>query len=221
MPKLICVESGKLFIICVLVVYALYLLFSNKEGYEGDKVFDETKNELTNELDKTPENILPSDLTGINNSSYATDKLLATEPAGENKTSQYSKNNRSGDLTELDKFFDGNTGEADNSMFASYKSTDNGAKMTDKDKFDASALLPVEKNKEWFDDPYEETSVKNVHLINIHRPVGVNTIQSSLKNPSHDLRGTIPNPKFVVSPWQNSSIEPDMRGNRLCAPQQQ
>lgn len=33
---------------------------------------------------------------------------------------------------------------------------------------------------------------------------GINTIGSSLKNPTYDIRGNIPNPKFAVSPWGNS-----------------
>jgi len=71
--------------------------------------------------------------------------------------------------------------------------------------------------KEWFDDPYVPPNVKNNHLINIYRPVGVNTIQPS-SNPSHDISGTPPKPKLAVSPWQNPSYEPDMdiKNQSLC-----
>lgn len=41
--------------------------------------------------------------------------------------------------------------------------------------------------------------------------MGVNSISGSKKNASHDLRQSIPNPKIAVSPWLNSSIEPEMR----------
>jgi len=91
--------------------------------------------------------------------------------------------------------------------------------MKDVDKFNAESLLPREKNKDWFDDVYDSTSVKNAHLINIYKPIGVNTVASSLKNPSHDIRGdATPNPKFAISPWMNSSIEPDsnIRNQALC-----
>ena len=44
----------------------------------------------------------------------------------------------------------------------------------------------------------------------------VTTINCTLKNPSHDIRGTIANPKFVVSPWMQSTIEPDNNLKSLC-----
>ena len=75
-------------------------------------------------------------------------------------------------------------------------------------------LLPVEE-KDWFED-VTPTRIKNRHLINIYRPVGVNTIASSLKNPSLDIRGNPANPKTVVSPFLNSSIEPDHNIRGLC-----
>jgi hypothetical protein len=92
-------------------------------------------------------------------------------------------------------------------------------KMRDVDKFNAEALLPKEKNKDWFDDPYESTSVKNTHLINIYRPIGVNTIQTTLKNANRQLRADPSCPKTVISPFMNSSIEPDtnIRGASLCS----
>ena len=44
----------------------------------------------------------------------------------------------------------------------------------------------------------------------------INTVGQSLKNGSHDIRGTIPNPKFSVSPWNNSTYEPDYNIKPLC-----
>jgi hypothetical protein len=39
---------------------------------------------------------------------------------------------------------------------------------------------------------------------------GVNTIGSSLKNASRDLRAEPINPQQVVSPWMQSTVEPDL-----------
>lgn len=135
--------------------------------------------------------------------------------AGETKESHYSSKNRGGDSSELDKFFEGNHPHDNNAAvsgndnnFAAYL-PGNGEKLSDKDKFNPASLLPQEKNGEWFDDPHESTNVTSPHLINIYRPVGINTIYSTMKNPSHDIRGTIANPKQDVSPWLNSSYEPD------------
>ena len=78
------------------------------------------------------------------------------------------------------------------------------------DLFDVDKYLPQEVNDDWFEVQPEPISVKNRHLINISKPIGVNTIGTSLRNASYDIRGTPANPKFVVSPWLQSSIEPDV-----------
>jgi hypothetical protein len=64
----------------------------------------------------------------------------------------------------------------------------------------------------------QDTSTQNVvdssgnHLINIYRPIGVNTINGTFGSGSktYDIKGTPPNPKCIVSPWRNSTIEPDV-----------
>lgn len=91
-----------------------------------------------------------------------------------------------------------------------------GMKKEDEDIFDSNNYLPQEKNDDWFEVMPEPISVKNRHLINVSRPVGVNTIGTTLKNPSYDIRGTPACPKFVVSPWMQSSIEPDTNIKGLC-----
>lgn len=77
------------------------------------------------------------------------------------------------------------------------------------DLFDVDKYLPQEVTDDWFEAPVEPVSVKNRHLINITKPIGINTIGTSLKNASYDLRAAPNNPKYVVSPWLQSSIEPD------------
>ncbi len=78
------------------------------------------------------------------------------------------------------------------------------------DLFDVDKYLPQEVNDDWFEVQPEPISVKNRHLINITKPIGINTIGTSLRNASYDVRGAPANPRFVVSPWLQSSIEPDV-----------
>jgi len=125
------------------------------------------------------------------------------------------KDGKRGGASDLDRFFiSGNVDNAaENSEFGpadyvSDKLATYAAKKTDE------GLLPVEE-KDWFED-VTPTKIKNRHLINIYRPVGVNTISTSLKNPSLDIRGAPANPKTVVSPFLNSSIEPDHNIKGLC-----
>ena len=146
------------------------------------------------------------------------------------KRASYSGANR-GSLgpSDWDAYFDHNnnvignsqTGENDkflpidesNGGFAVFKSKGRATcgsnqNCEPEDLFDVDKYLPQEVNDDWFEVQPEPISVKNRHLINITRPIGINTIGSSLRNSSYDLRGNPVNPKFVVSPFLNSSIEP-------------
>lgn len=86
-------------------------------------------------------------------------------------------------------------------------------------KYDAKDFLPKEINSQWFDTDFSQAkyNVNDDKLINTERyVVGVNTVGQSLKNASYDIRGTIANPKFTVSPWNNSTMEPDFNLKGLC-----
>jgi len=111
-----------------------------------------------------------------------------------------------------------------NNAFASPvpKGTDTNAIDFNKnnvDKYDSKDYLPKEINDEWFETDFTgaKYNINDDNLINTERYViGINTVGQSLKNASYDLRGTIPNPKFTVSPWNNSTYEPDHNLRPLC-----
>lgn len=86
-----------------------------------------------------------------------------------------------------------------------YNSQENNTNM-----FDLNNLMPQQTNPDWFEVIPDPISVNNRHLINVTRPVGINTVGTSLRNPSYDIRGSPACPKFVVSPWNQSSIDPDV-----------
>lgn len=76
--------------------------------------------------------------------------------------------------------------------------------------FEVDGIDPHVAHDDWFEvvpEP-EMVSVKNRHLINVSRPIGINTVTGNFRHTSWDLKGTPPCPKFVVSPWLLSTIEP-------------
>jgi type IV secretory pathway VirB10-like protein len=86
-------------------------------------------------------------------------------------------------------------------------------------KYNAKDFLPKEINNQWFDTDFSQAkfNINDDKLINTERYViGINTVGQSLKNASYDIRGTIPNPKFTISPWNNSTYEPDFNLKPLC-----
>jgi hypothetical protein len=234
-------EKVKILILVVLVGFAVYFITQSSksdsnnsyyglERFESSGQNDMTISDMAEMVDTSSMNSqLPTQTDNNNNRQYQ-DKLKSKNSANGNfKSSNYKSGDRNSASSSLDSFFEGNhpedtrnnnnyTAFVDNeARYAAY-SPGKDQKLSEKDKFDPKSLLPSEKNADWFDDPYESTSVKASHLINIFRPVGVNTIQTTLKNASHDLRGTEPNPKYPVSPWQNSSYEPDtnLRSKAFC-----
>lgn len=82
--------------------------------------------------------------------------------------------------------------------------------------YNSDNYLPKNQRDDWFEVLPEAISVKNRHLINVSKPIGINTIGTSLRNPSWDIRGTPSCPKFVVAPWLQSTIEPDTNLKSLC-----
>ncbi len=77
-------------------------------------------------------------------------------------------------------------------------------------------LLP-KKSENWFETPSVGTRIDDANLLaDAIFKTGVDTIGSTRKNPSYDIRGNIANPKFPVSPWNNSSYEPDDNLRGLC-----
>jgi hypothetical protein len=149
---------------------------------------------------------------------------------GEYKRSSYACNKRDQVGTQnLDDFFElGNPfnenknndfyGKDEGSNLAAYAGC-GSKKLSDEEKFNSSALLPKEQNNDWFDtcaDVTKQFKIKNRHLININRPIGIATISTQRKNPSYDVRGNPANPKYVISPFLNSSYEPDINASGIC-----
>jgi len=85
--------------------------------------------------------------------------------------------------------------------------------------YSATDYLPKEINDDWFNTDFSQAKYKmnDDKLINTDKyVVGVNTVGQSLKNASYDIRGAINVPKYTVSPWNNSTVEPDYNINPLC-----
>lgn len=85
--------------------------------------------------------------------------------------------------------------------------------------YDSKNYLPKEVNDEWFDTDFTQAKNKleNDSLINTDKYViGIDTVGQSLKNASYDIRGTVANPKYSVSPWNNSTYEADYNIKPLC-----
>jgi hypothetical protein len=208
-------------VLIIVVIFAIIIYFVTQSN-KNDPIHNEGSLTQTTPIDlDNGETDLPIDEED-EQPSECDQKLIAkfktrnSSRDGSYAFSSYSHGKRGG-KGELDKFFEGNHPLDDQNEVGCGNLDETHAryipgkrkKLRDVDKFDADAMLPREENKDWFDNPYEPTTVKNAHLINIYRPIGANTIGSSLKNASRDIRGDIQVQRVNTGPWNMSSITQD------------
>jgi len=80
-----------------------------------------------------------------------------------------------------------------------------------KNQLNATELLPADPNSKWAQvNPQGAGDIAGKNYLNAGALIGVNTVGQSLRNASHDLRSEPANPQVAVSPWFNSTIEPDI-----------
>ena len=79
-----------------------------------------------------------------------------------------------------------------------------------KDQLTPSELLPQDPNSKWAQvNPSGQGGLEDQNFLNAGYHVGVNTVGQTLRNANYQLRSEPPNPQMKVSPWQQSTIEPD------------
>lgn len=82
--------------------------------------------------------------------------------------------------------------------------------------FVASSLLPkinLPGVPSW--DVMDTQALASQDFLAPTQQIGTDTVLSSLRNASYDIRNNIPNPINVVSPWMNSTITPDLERRPL------
>lgn len=85
-----------------------------------------------------------------------------------------------------------------------------------KDTLQSSDLLPGDANSVWAQvNPLGQGALGDQNLLNSGYHIGVNTVGQTLRNASHDLRSEYPNPQVPVSPWMQTTIEPDINRRPL------
>lgn len=222
----------------IIAIIIIAIIYENKETFKKalnikeymDVIsFDEDKesnmNKLLNQKLETQPEDKPTGLTAdldINWKNAAGDEYKAVSyldgerapytslDAQDSYETQLAESIDYANKTQNDKFVPSDNGDGN---YANYKQEQSD--YTVKELMDADKLLPKEEN-DWFDTVPEPIKVKNRHLININRPIGIDSVGSSMKIACRDLRGNIPAPKMAISPFLNSSVEPDVANIGFC-----
>ena len=80
-----------------------------------------------------------------------------------------------------------------------------------KNQLAPTELLPNDPNSKWAQvNPMGAGDIAGKNFLNSGAQIGVNTIGQSNRNASWDLRAAPANPQLNVSPWMQSTIEPDL-----------
>ena len=74
---------------------------------------------------------------------------------------------------------------------------------------DPSDLLPKDINSDWSNVNPANADLKNINLLSAGQLIGINTVGSSLRNPSLQERSEPIIPKTNIGPWNNSTIDAD------------
>jgi hypothetical protein len=235
----------KLFIVLVLI-WLLYYYFSNDDCHkpvhnDGTLVMSDDNSSgnsgksssmsndyHSNDDHSNDEHSYDSSMSTISQRAQGRDNLFfKKQSGGQYKHSSYDKMKKdiSGtdyqfSVNDVTKNHDDKYVPVDESGFAEEQSApvrlENNVE-TEKDKFNADSFLPKDNNKDWF-ETIDAVEVKNADLINLYRPIGANTIGNTHKIACYDIRGLEGAicPKFTISPWLQSSVEPDRSTKSLC-----
>lgn len=80
-----------------------------------------------------------------------------------------------------------------------------------KEQLNADDLLPKDDSTLWAQvNPSGEGSLKDRNFLQSGYHIGINTVGQTLRNANMQLRSDPPNPQVKVSPWLQTTIEPDL-----------
>tara|TARA_B110001450_G_scaffold244423_1_gene256553 strand:+ start:167 stop:859 length:693 start_codon:yes stop_codon:yes gene_type:complete len=89
-------------------------------------------------------------------------------------------------------------------------------KTCDLNKISPEELLPSRNTDFNNANPSVPNNLENKNFLEAGAHLGIDTVGQSLRNASHDLRSELPNPQNNVSPWMNTTIQPDPSRRPLC-----
>ncbi len=206
-------SNVKLLLVLLLAVVLIYMLNSKEEISNDGEVEALTEEQVAD--DQVSEEPITSEMEEIED---------VTDPVQESSNVEDVQNDLVDDSNMIDSVLSNNV-QPNDVQGAGADVKENNTSVTaqnmqklmeenekNKLKFNSGELLPKEVNNDWFETDFShaQVNVDDSNLVVTDRYViGVNTVGQSLKNPSYDIRAAPACPKFTVSPWQQSTIEPD------------
>lgn len=181
-----------LIVLCgIVLVFLVNKYVLRKQTQESEKFEDHMTEEKEHEDASTPE---PNDVTNGHGcmpvNQDPVDQVMPGEPLGKNEIFAPSE-------AEV---------MAENDTVARSAPTD----CFPKDKLSPTDLLPADTDNKWAQvNPDGQGKLGDKNFLNAGYHIGVNTVGQTLRNANRQLRSEPSNPQIKVSPWLQSTIEPD------------
>lgn len=212
--------------------------YENSDSYPGNPMFYQGR---TNKMGNSPNAMLSSGSQKVNLSNTG-DQLLAYQlyqqavnaatPTMAQLDSISGQSQQQTGNSSMDGGLSGNTApyamlnDGGPQMYASeFQAVDLGSERAQSisacaqnaPSFVATSLLPkpaIPGQQEW-EIGAPNNILANQNFLSATQQMGLDTTLSSRKNQSYDIRTTIPNPINIVSPFNNSTIMPDLEKRPL------
>ena len=82
--------------------------------------------------------------------------------------------------------------------------------------YQQNVILPQDADSKYAQaNPNGQGALQDKNFLTAGFHVGVNTVGQSLRNANRQLRSEPPNPQVKVSPWMQTTIEPDLNRKPL------
>lgn len=101
------------------------------------------------------------------------------------------------------------SGFGDEPTEGSFAGSGNRNECLPRDVLNPEELLPSSLSPNNWDTPSNPGGIDGPNFLNPEHLVGINTVGQSLRNANRQLRSEPPNPQVKVSPWLQTTIEPD------------
>ena len=173
-------------IVLVVIAFLIYMLYSKniKTNMKMMDYSDQEQNSYSSENYQEPTDETTN--SSSNSGNYQEEEMKEKFTQGGNTMDYYS----------MDSNFEE---ERNNSHFP-------------KEQLSAEELLPKNNSSDlWAKvNPEGEGSLEGKNFLQSGYHIGINTVGQTLRNANMQLRSEPPNPQVKVSPWQQSTIEPDL-----------
>ena len=199
---------------CVLIFVLLVLLIVKPNGVMS--LFEGQSSNNSNNNNGAANNRVANNNTAANNNAASNNRAANSAKTNSNGANRPTNNNG------VSPKVMASLPLGDNEQFASVSGIATPTRQCyPQNTLKPDDLLPMDKkndvnnfNKDY---PVSEGILKGVNFLESGYQVGVNTVGQSLRNSNQQLRSEPANPQVNVSPWQNTTIGPDLARRPLEA----